>query len=276
MFDNNDGRRTLYENLDMLFLRIFLIVLITVSKIDLGISQDLSVPVYAQLPEDSKEKMEKEFPKFRAKELILPSAALGYGFLALKSDALIDFNQNVFEKIGGDSELGADDILLFVPVATAYGLDLFTHQAKHSLKDRTLILLTATAINNGATFGLKALTNERRPLEDKYNAFPSGHTSNAFMGAEFLRQEFKDASPWYGVLGYGMGTTVAYMRLYNNKHWFSDVVAGAGLGVLSTKTAYWIYPWMASLFNNDENAVNLSLYPSYEEGAPQIGFLVNF
>ena len=33
-----------------------------------------------------------------------------------------------------------------------------------------------------------------------------------------------------------------FLRMYNNKHWLSDVVAGAGIGIMSTKIAYWIYP----------------------------------
>ncbi len=217
-----------------------------------------------------------EYPKFNAKELILPGVALGYGFLALNNSTLIDWNESIQESIAGDNEVGVDDFGLFIPVALTYSIDLFTHQAEHSFKDRTLILLTATAINNGVTFGLKSITNEQRPGEEKFNSFPSGHTSNAFMGAEFLRQEFKNSSPWYGVVGYGLGTTVAYLRIYNNKHWFSDVVAGAAVGVLSTKVAYWIYPWMDNLFKNDKHSAKLSLYPAFDNQAPQAGLLINF
>jgi membrane-associated phospholipid phosphatase len=83
-----------------------------------------------------------------------------------------------------------------------------------------------------------------RPDGSSNNSFPSGHTANAFMGAEFLYQEYKDVSPWYGIAGYVVATGTGLFRMYNNRHWFSDVVAGAGFGILSTKVAYWIYPWM--------------------------------
>jgi len=40
-----------------------------------------------------------------------------------------------------------------------------------------------------------------------------------------------------------MATATAGLRMYNNKHWMTDVAAGAGLGILSTQVAYWIHPW---------------------------------
>ena len=45
-----------------------------------------------------------------------------------------------------------------------------------------------------------------------------------------------------------MVAATGYMRMYNNKHWFSDVVAGAGIGIVSTKIAYWIYSALQNYF----------------------------
>ena len=39
--------------------------------------------------------------------------------------------------------------------------------------------------------------------------------------------------------GYAVATTVAIMRIYNNRHWLGDVCAGAGLGILSVTLVYW-------------------------------------
>ena len=96
------------------------------------------------------------------------------------------------------------------------------------------ILLTTTV------FSVKKLTRQLRPDGSGYTSFPSGHTAEAFASAEFMRQEYKDVSPWYGIAGYAVATTTGILRLYNNKHWVRDVVAGAGFGILSTKLAYWI------------------------------------
>ena len=64
-------------------------------------------------------------------------------------------------------------------------------------------------------------------------SFPSGHTSNAFLGAHMAYKEFKDSSPILAYSGYAIAAFVAGSRLYNNRHWVADVVAGAGFGILS-------------------------------------------
>jgi membrane-associated phospholipid phosphatase len=77
--------------------------------------------------------------------------------------------------------------------------------------------------------------------------FPSGHTAIAFMGAEFLRQEYRHRSPWYGVAGYGVAAATGAFRLYHMRHWWYDVVAGAAIGVAATQVAYAAYPWIKQM-----------------------------
>ena len=72
-------------------------------------------------------------------------------------------------------------------------------------------------------------------------SFPSGHTSNAFLGAHMAYKEFKDSSPILAYSGYAIAAFVAGSRLYNNRHWVADVVAGAGFGILSVELSYLIY-----------------------------------
>jgi membrane-associated phospholipid phosphatase len=65
-----------------------------------------------------------------------------------------------------------------------------------------------------------------RPDMSDHRSFPSGHASNAFaMASVFARHYKKLAIPLYGVATY-----VAASRMAANKHYFSDVVAGSGLG----------------------------------------------
>jgi membrane-associated phospholipid phosphatase len=68
------------------------------------------------------------------------------------------------------------------------------------------------------------------------------------MGAELLRAEFWDTSPWIGIAGYLAAGTVGYMRVWHNRHWATDVLAGAGIGILSVRIAYWTFPALQRLF----------------------------
>jgi membrane-associated phospholipid phosphatase len=48
----------------------------------------------------------------------------------------------------------------------------------------------------------------------------------------------RDKSQWYGIGAYTIATGVGALRMINTKHWQSDVVAGAGFGILSAHMAY--------------------------------------
>ena len=58
------------------------------------------------------------------------------------------------------------------------------------------------------------------------------------MTAAMLDREYGVRSPWFGIGGYAAATLVAVTRQLNNRHWMSDVLVGAGIGVLSTEAAY--------------------------------------
>ena len=52
------------------------------------------------------------------------------------------------------------------------------------------------------------------------------------MGAELVRMEY---GGWYGIGAYTIAVGVGFMRMYNGRHWLHDVVAGAGVGILSAR-----------------------------------------
>jgi membrane-associated phospholipid phosphatase len=85
--------------------------------------------------------------------------------------------------------------------------------------------------------GLKAVVDERRPDGSDFDAFPSGHAARAFLGAELLRQEFRESSPWIGVAGYAVAATTGYLRVRHERHYAHDVVAGAVIGEASAQLA---------------------------------------
>ena len=86
---------------------------------------------------------------------------------------------------------------------------------------------------------IKYTAKEIRPDGSSRNSWPSGHTATAFAGATILHKEYgMTRSPWYSVAGYAVATATGIMRVLNNRHWVSDVLSGAGIGIMSTELAY--------------------------------------
>lgn len=177
--------------------------------------------------------------------IAVPAALMGYGFLALNNPTLRDLNNSTKDELKEDHprfNTGIDNFLQFTPAVAVYVLNAAGVHGKHNFRDRTIILGISALFTAGSVEGIKHVTHEERPDGSDFYSFPSGHTATAFASAEFLRQEYKDVSPWIGVAGYAVATATGALRVYNNKHWVSDVIAGAGFGILSTKAAYWVYP----------------------------------
>jgi membrane-associated phospholipid phosphatase len=208
--------------------------------------------------------------------LILPAGLIGYGVVALHNHALQSFDHNVREKVWVDNPHGkfpADDFLQFAPGAAVYLLNAVGIEGKHKFWDRTIIYVIANGIM-GVTIGsMKRTISSARPDGSGNNGFPSGTVGTAFVAAEFMRQEYKDVSVWYGIGGYAAAVGTAFLRLYNDKHWFSQLLPGAGIGILSTKIAYWVYPFIQQkLFKN--KSTSLIAMPFYQSGSA--GISVNY
>jgi membrane-associated phospholipid phosphatase len=184
--------------------------------------------------------------------LAAPALLLGFGFLTLDNPEYLESNEAVQKQIlghyaGFHSTL--DNYTRYVPVAAVYGLNLAGVKGKSDLVSLTMIFALSNFINNSITSHLKVITRERRPDYPSFDAFPSGHTSTAFANAEVMHQEYKHLSAWYSVAGYSFAVATGTMRMVNNRHWLSDVMAGAGVGLLSTRLAYVIYPWLGQNIN---------------------------
>jgi hypothetical protein len=223
--------------------------------------------------------LNKPFP---VQSFILPVAMIAYGVTAVHNGTLQKLNGGVKEQIWEDNPhkpFHLDNYLLFAPTLSVYALNAAGIQGAHNFKDRTIILLMANIFANGTVFSVKNWSHEMRPDGSDYQSFPSGHTAEAFAGAEFMRMEYKDVSPWYGVAGYAMAVGTGMLRMYNDKHWMSDVVAGAGVGIASTRLAYWLYPKMQRLFGGkaakDPEKVTV-LMPTYQSGSLGLSFVKTF
>lgn len=215
-------------------------------------------------------------PAFPLNGLIIPAGMVAYGVIGLHNTGLRNVNEKINEEVAMEhphNNVSIDNYLQFAPAAAVYGLNAMGIHGKHNFKDRTILYAMSMSIAYGTTSMVKRISNEQRPDGSDYYSFSSGHTANAFAAAEFLRQEYKDVSPWYGVAGYAVAATTGYLRMYNNKHWFGDVVAGAGIGIASTKIAYWLYPVLQrSVFKKSKNP-NTMVMPTYQNGAVGFGLV---
>lgn len=211
--------------------------------------------------------------------VLIPSAMIGYGAFAISSRELKKINEGMQQAVWTSRDdhraIKLDNFVLLAPAAAVYALNFAGVKGKNNFVDRSLIYGMSNLIGTGITSSVKQLSGVMRPDSSNRLSFPSGHTSKAFIAAEFLRQEYKHRSPWYGVAGYAVAVGTGFLRMYNNKHWFNDVVAGAGVGILSTRVSYWLYPKMKAAFFPKSKSQTVVL-PTYQEGAVGLGVVHRF
>lgn len=215
--------------------------------------------------------------KFNYKHIILPTILIGYGIIGLNSDYLKDLNLDIRSEVMEDidNKLTIDDFMQYAPAVSVYVLNNLGVKGKKNLKDRSIVLGNSMVFVFATVPLLKKITKVKRPDGSNFDSFPSGHTALAFAGAEFLYQEYKNVSVWYGISGYVVATATGAFRIYNNKHWLTDVAAGAGIGVISTKAAYWLEPYLTKhIFGTSKNRATSALFSPYYDGKQMGGSFV--
>ncbi len=215
---------------------------------------------------------------FKIAPFIIPAIFLGYGAMGGGHNFVHDLDVTTRNELQEDHPLfsvHADDFMQYAPAAAVYALNLSGVKGKHNLVDATGIYAISFGLMKASTLMVKSATGRLRPDGSTNDSFPSGHTATSFAAAEFLKQEYKDVSPWIGYAGYAVAGTTGIFRLYNNRHWVSDVVAGAGFGIVSTKLSYLVYPALKKLISGNRSA-NFSLVPTYQDKAPGFSFASRF
>ena len=178
--------------------------------------------------------------QFEWRQTILPASLIGVGAVALAPSFIRNGSRNITNNVidirGNNKRLEFDDYIQYLPVASSLMLGCAGVKAKHSFRDRTFIIATSYATLAVLTNVPKFCIDEKRPEFAGHNSFPSGHTATVFMGAELVRIEY---GSWYGIGAYTIATGIGFMRMYNGRHWLHDVVAGAGIGILSARVGEW-------------------------------------
>lgn len=140
-------------------------------------------------------------------QFALPLAALGLSFWLPPGDASVS---SAFMDGG----------------ATAPGLNWPGPRLDRSQPVDVGIALLRTEV---VTYALKYTIDARRPNGGSHG-FPSGHSSAAFMGAEYIRKSYG----WgWGVPAFATATWVGYTRVESHNHYWRDVIAGAAIGIAS-------------------------------------------
>lgn len=147
----------------------------------------------------------------------------------------------------GNFKTQADNYLQFAPVAFVYTMNALGIKGKNNIWNQTALLIKSELIMIAIVHPLKKYSQVIRPDGSGYHAFPSGHTAQAFLSAEFFRKEYGRQYPLLAAGGYLLATGVGALRILNNRHWISDVMTGAGIGILSVNLAYlshrYKWPW---------------------------------
>lgn len=191
---------------------------------------------YSQSPQNIRTGI--EFPKMRLGRVAVVSAPLiAEGLVAKKLDGRFRGLRNDYIP---DFKKSADDYLQYSPLAVMVGLKAFGVEGRSSWGRMAVSDAFSAVLTAGIVGTLKNTTNVTRPDGSDDRSFPSGHTATAFMTATMLTKEYGSVSPWIGVGAYFVAAATGLMRVANNKHWLSDVLTGAGVGILATEAGYWI------------------------------------
>ena len=188
----------------------------------------------------SADSLNNNIPKSNWKKIVIaPVALISLGLLSTTDNEIFD-GREIYDALNKSPNFHthADDYLQYAPIAGVYALNLFGIKGQHDFANRTALLIKSELIEMAMVLPLKKLTAVPRPDSGAPNSFPSGHTAQAFAAATFFHKEYGKKYPWLSVVAYGSASTVGVLRIMNHRHWVSDVLVGAGIGILSTNLAY--------------------------------------
>ncbi len=226
------------------------------------------------------EKSGKNIFNRRGAKFILPTLFIAYGTAARFNQLPIrrlDYDIDYEMRKHTDRHYGIDDYFEYGMPVLAYGLGFIPGvNSKHHFRDRTLIMATSLIFMKGSVEVLKRTTSVERPDKGNHRSFPSGHTAVTMLSAHILYKEYKDISPWIGVGGYLVATTTGVFRMLNHAHWLSDVVMGAGIGLLSAEIGYLMLPVWHSVFGIKDAGKQFAAVPTFSTQSLGIGLVYQF
>jgi len=208
------------------------------------------------------------------KKTILPLSLLTTGILLSDSGFEQSLHETAQGWVGNDFRTHFDDYTRYAPVATLFIANVVGVKAKNHWFDQTKNLAVSMILTDVFTRALKNSIYKIRPDGSNEHAFPSGHTSISFSSGSAVYEEYKDTNAYLAYSGYGFAAVTGGLRLFNNKHYISDILAGAGVGILVTKLVYhfdYLWRWNPFLKFKD-----VTLVPRYAQGNVGLYFSKSF
>jgi hypothetical protein len=172
--------------------------------------------------------------------MIVPAALITSGFIVKESSFRKSFQDDI-QNSNWRTNNHVDDFIQYFPMAEMYIADIAYSKTKIEVFQQSKNLIISQLFTAIIIQTIKRTTNNTRPNGSPHS-FPSGHTSIAFTGATALYLEYRDTNPFLAYSGYGFSTATGLLRITNNKHWLSDVLVGAGIGMVSAQLTWYINP----------------------------------
>lgn len=133
-----------------------------------------------------------------------------------------------------------DDYLQYSSGVLVLGLKSFGYEGRTKWGPMVVADAFSVGLMAGTILGTKYAVGRLRPDGSRHNSFPSGHTATAFTTATMLHLEYGWKSPWWSFGAYTVATATGLARIMNNRHYMSDVVVGAGVGIGAVHLGYYL------------------------------------
>ena len=193
--------------------------------------------------------VQKPIPASLVGTAILVGASPMFFEPSYRQNLLIREEMQLFRRNSLDHrQLHFDNELQFLPVCSVVGLKLLGVRSPHSLRQLCFRSASTMIAQVVLVQPIKKVVDELRPDRSALTSFPSGHTAFAFAGAELLRLEYSETSPLIPVVGYLVATLTGVMRIYNDRHWAGDVLAGAAIGFVAADLSWLLNNWLESKY----------------------------